>query len=278
MVFVGYGVVAPEYGWDDYKGLDVKGKTVVMLINDPAVPDPNDPAQARPFPVQGEGDDLLRPLDLQVRDRLRERGRGLPDRPRGRPGGLPLSGRRQELGPRELRPLPARRQHRPGDGRRLARARQGQTDLPGRRPGLRRPQEGRGPQGFQARPAEREGRVLRPEPGPPGRFRRTWSPGSKGPTQAQGRASRLHRALGPPRPRPQPRRGPDLQRRGGQRLGHRRLAGDRPGVHLAQDPAETIDPVPRRSPPRRKGSSGRSITPRTRSIPWKRRSRTSTWT
>ncbi|HEY5839573.1 MAG TPA: M28 family metallopeptidase [Pyrinomonadaceae bacterium] len=42
MVFVGYGVVAPEYGWDDYKGLDVRGKTVVMLINDPAVPDPND--------------------------------------------------------------------------------------------------------------------------------------------------------------------------------------------------------------------------------------------
>ena len=31
IVFVGYGVVAPEYGWDDYKGLDVKGKPVVML-------------------------------------------------------------------------------------------------------------------------------------------------------------------------------------------------------------------------------------------------------
>src|ERR687891_556213 len=42
MIFVGYGVVAPEYGWDDYKGLDVRGKTIVMLINDPAVPDPND--------------------------------------------------------------------------------------------------------------------------------------------------------------------------------------------------------------------------------------------
>jgi Zn-dependent M28 family amino/carboxypeptidase len=45
MVFVGYGVVAPEYGWDDYKGVDVKGKTIVMLINDPAVPDPGDPAK-----------------------------------------------------------------------------------------------------------------------------------------------------------------------------------------------------------------------------------------
>ena len=40
VVFVGYGVVAPEYGWDDYKGVDVRGKTVVMLINDPPVIDP----------------------------------------------------------------------------------------------------------------------------------------------------------------------------------------------------------------------------------------------
>lgn len=45
MVFVGYGVVAPEYGWDDYKGLDVKGKTIVMLVNDPPVEDPQNPGQ-----------------------------------------------------------------------------------------------------------------------------------------------------------------------------------------------------------------------------------------
>ena len=35
VVFVGYGVVAPEYDWNDYDGVDVKGKTVVMLVNDP---------------------------------------------------------------------------------------------------------------------------------------------------------------------------------------------------------------------------------------------------
>ncbi len=35
LVFVGYGIVAPEYDWDDYAGLDVEGKTVVMLVNDP---------------------------------------------------------------------------------------------------------------------------------------------------------------------------------------------------------------------------------------------------
>ena len=41
LVFVGYGVVAPEYGWNDYAGVDVKGKTVVILINDPGNEDAN---------------------------------------------------------------------------------------------------------------------------------------------------------------------------------------------------------------------------------------------
>jgi Zn-dependent M28 family amino/carboxypeptidase len=37
MVFAGFGIVAPEYGRDDYNGLDVKGKTVIVLINDPGL-------------------------------------------------------------------------------------------------------------------------------------------------------------------------------------------------------------------------------------------------
>ena len=45
VVFVGYGVVAPEYGWDDYKDADVRGKTLLMLIGDPPVPDPKDPSK-----------------------------------------------------------------------------------------------------------------------------------------------------------------------------------------------------------------------------------------
>jgi Zn-dependent M28 family amino/carboxypeptidase len=35
VVFVGYGIVAPEYGWDDYKGADLKGKVLLMMNNDP---------------------------------------------------------------------------------------------------------------------------------------------------------------------------------------------------------------------------------------------------
>ncbi|MSQ99668.1 MAG: peptidase M28, partial [Xanthomonadales bacterium] len=43
VVFVGYGIVAPEYGWDDYADVDVKGKTVLILVNDPgfATQDPS---------------------------------------------------------------------------------------------------------------------------------------------------------------------------------------------------------------------------------------------
>jgi hypothetical protein len=48
IVFVGYGIVAPEYKWDDYKGIDVKGKAVVILPGDPPIPDPADPSKLDP--------------------------------------------------------------------------------------------------------------------------------------------------------------------------------------------------------------------------------------
>ena len=41
LIFVGYGVIAPEYHWDDYAGANVRGKTVVILINDPGNEDAN---------------------------------------------------------------------------------------------------------------------------------------------------------------------------------------------------------------------------------------------
>jgi Zn-dependent M28 family amino/carboxypeptidase len=42
IVFVGYGVVAPEYGWDDYKDVDVRGKTVLIMVGDPPIRDAAD--------------------------------------------------------------------------------------------------------------------------------------------------------------------------------------------------------------------------------------------
>jgi Zn-dependent M28 family amino/carboxypeptidase len=45
LVFVGYGVVAPEYQWDDYAGVDVNGKVVLLITGDPPVAEPRDPSR-----------------------------------------------------------------------------------------------------------------------------------------------------------------------------------------------------------------------------------------
>jgi hypothetical protein len=72
VVFVGYGINAPELGWNDYAGVDMKGKTAVILVNDP---DYAPKTQNGPFKA---AHDLLWPLDLQVRgSRAAGRGRGL---------------------------------------------------------------------------------------------------------------------------------------------------------------------------------------------------------
>ncbi len=54
VVFAGYGVEAPEYNWNDFKDVDVKGKTIIVLVNDPAVPDPSNPAKLDPNVFKGE--------------------------------------------------------------------------------------------------------------------------------------------------------------------------------------------------------------------------------
>jgi Zn-dependent M28 family amino/carboxypeptidase len=53
IVFVGYGIVAPEYQWDDFKDVDVTGKTILMLVNDPQIPDPSDPSKLDPKMFRG---------------------------------------------------------------------------------------------------------------------------------------------------------------------------------------------------------------------------------
>ena len=54
VIFAGYGVEAPQYQWDDFKGVDVKGKTIVVLVNDPPVPDPADPSKLDPKTFGGK--------------------------------------------------------------------------------------------------------------------------------------------------------------------------------------------------------------------------------
>ncbi len=124
LVFVGYGVVAPEYNWDDYKGVDVKGKTLVMLVNDPPVPDPANPSRARSEDLWRQGDDLLRPLDLQVRNRRAAGRRRRPAHPRDRAGRLSLR-RRAIEGQRAVRSRDAGQEHGPGRDRGVDHARSG---------------------------------------------------------------------------------------------------------------------------------------------------------
>jgi Zn-dependent M28 family amino/carboxypeptidase len=54
LVFVGYGVKAPEFDWDDFKGVDVKGKTIVVLVGDPPVEDAAHPGELDPSVFGGK--------------------------------------------------------------------------------------------------------------------------------------------------------------------------------------------------------------------------------
>src|SRR5687767_9206450 len=54
VIFAGYGVTAPEFDWDDFKGVDIKGKTIIVLVNDPQVPEASDPAKLDPKVFNGK--------------------------------------------------------------------------------------------------------------------------------------------------------------------------------------------------------------------------------
>jgi hypothetical protein len=54
IIFVGYGVQAPEFQWDDFKGVNVRGKVLVVLINDPPVPDTQNTGHLDPKVFGGE--------------------------------------------------------------------------------------------------------------------------------------------------------------------------------------------------------------------------------
>jgi len=55
IVFAGYGVAAPEFQWDDFRGVDLAGKTLIVLAGDPPVPDPANPGVLDPHVFAGQG-------------------------------------------------------------------------------------------------------------------------------------------------------------------------------------------------------------------------------
>ena len=83
VVFVGHGVVAPEYGWDDFKGLDVRGKTLIMLVGDPPVPDPHDPSKLDPAMFKGRAMTYYGRWTYKYEIAAEDGGRGRHHRPRG---------------------------------------------------------------------------------------------------------------------------------------------------------------------------------------------------
>ena len=103
IVFVGYGVVAPEYGWDDYKDVDVRGKTILMLVNDPAVPDPNDPSKLDDKMFKGAAMTYYGRWTYKYEIRVGERRCRGPHYSRDGSGGISVRSGRRQLGWRELR-------------------------------------------------------------------------------------------------------------------------------------------------------------------------------
>ena len=268
VVFVGYGVVAPEYGWDDYKGVDVTRQDDRHAGQRPGRPRPGRPGASSTRHVQGAGDDLLRPLDLQVRDRLGEGGRGRDRRPRDGAGGLSVRGRRRELGSRELRRSDSPT---PNEGRVAVEGwvtlRQAKELLAALRPELRRAQEGgRAREGLPARRARRQGRTStsQDETSVSIAVEERRRQARRVRPEAQGRVRHLHRPLGPPRPR-RALKGDQIFNGAPDNASGVARCSRSPGLHEAPKPAPKRSSSSSSSRPRRRACSARSTTRRTRS-------------
>ena len=188
LVFVGYGVEAPDK-WDDYKGVDLKGKTMVVLINDPPLPD------SKQF--GGKACDLLWPVDVQFETGAKK---GARHHHRARDGACRLSVRRDPSASGErfdLRDAGQEHVARLRRGLDLARPREAALHDGGR--GLRRAQGAGGTREFKPVPLGVTACRSRT------RFARwthaTSPPARRQRSEAEGRIRRLHRPLGSSRHR-----------------------------------------------------------------------------
>ena len=249
VVFVGYGVVAPEYGWDDYKGLDVRGKTLIMLVNDPPVPDPKDPSKLDPSFFKGRAMtyygrwtykyEIASEKGAAAAILVHETG----------PAGYPFevvrgswSRENFDIAQPQAGQAPTGSPSR--DGSPSTRPRSCSQAV---RPGLRGAQAGRRAPRFPAGAARLQGAVRHHEHAPRGQVaeRRRQARGVRSLTQERDAWSTRRTGTTWGAIRQLPGR-PDLQRRRRQRLGRRRRARDRPRASPGQAAAQAIDPVPGR--------------------------------
>ena len=216
----------PSINWDDYKGVDLKGKTLVMLVGDPPVPDPAESVGPRSEDVWRERDDLLRPVDVQVRDRSHERRGRRADRSRNRPGGLRLQRHPGQDGG-AVRSRDARQEHGTRRDRRLDHARAGDEAAADVGPGLRRAQEAGGHARVQAGAARCHRVDDDTEHAPDDRLEERDGEARRVGSGAERRVRGLHGSLGSFRKD----RRRDLPWRPRQRVRHGGTRRDRPGVH-----------------------------------------------
>ena len=154
--------------------------------------------EARRQGLQRQGDDVLRPLDLQVRGGREARCRRHPDRARGRPRRLPVPGRAGQP-TREIRPRHARQEHGAFGDRRMGHARDRQGDPEDGRPGLRRAEEAVPDPRFQASAAQPQGVDRCEEHAAHHRLAQRAREARGQRSHASQRARRLYGALGSPR-------------------------------------------------------------------------------
>ena len=239
-MFVGYGIVAPEYGWDDYKGVDVRGKTIVMLVNDPPVPDPKDPKKLDDAVFKGRAMTYYGRWTYKY-EIAAEKGAAAAlivhqDGPAGYPWSVVDKSWSREVfdiespdGNRGARSRDGSRSRR----RRSSARRAGRTSARSKPPPRRRVRAGsaRGEGDLPRRHRDPQGRVEERRRELEARMPRC------------GRDRDLQRALGPPRKERRPGRRRDLQRRRRQRVGDGRPPRDR-GVLRARTPPETLRALP----------------------------------
>jgi hypothetical protein len=270
LVFVGYGVTAPERGWDDFKGVDLKGKIAVFLIGDPDLEAaPGEPVAGK---FGGSAATYYARWTYKYEEAVRRGRDRRADRPREPRGRLWLDDG-QGLERRGLRHRPRRS----GEGKAadagLDPARRGGRSVQALGPGFRGP-EALGPHGrVQARGPDRRDLV--------GRLRRRATGRWTAPTswracraQASGRDRDLRRPLGRLRRRRARRPGKHHPPRRRRRR-HRRGRGDRGRPRLRRRVhARTARSCSPPGPPRSAGCWARNTTPTTRPPRWARRSPT----
>ena len=268
VVFVGYGVVAPEYGWDDYKGLDVRGKTLIMLVNDPPVADPKDPSKLDPAFFKGRAMtyygrwtykyEIASEKGATAAILVHETG----------PAGYPFEVVRGSWS-RENFDIAQ-----PQSGQAPSRvAVEGWITLEKARELFQAAgrdfdalKQAAARRDFRPVPLEVQRAVRDHQRAARGQVAERRRPDRGGRSRAQERDIDLHRPLGPSRARPGAEGRPDLQRGGRQRLGRRRRSWRSPTRSPRSNRPRSDRSCSWPSPPRRKDCSVPSTTPRIRSI------------